>query len=326
MGSRPAPGGGPGFLRRKPEERAPGKKRFFLPGPTFSSLGGPCEGPLFFSAWPAALYLTPVTARPPAGRAGRGGFADGKSSSHPQSPPLGGRTVRGTVRSGPGEATINHRCPSAHTGADEGAIDSPNGAGEGKRRGDRSLLLQGKVGYRIAPSSVPFGDSFPPRGSLWVVQPYTEKRPKSGYADGHRNSPSDRNNAPHHAKTSEWERAGHKNGGPGGLPPALFSPHFSGEMGTPAGQAGPRGAAPRGTGKAPTTQRVCSTLPRPRPGPGGNPPRGTHPAPVQTRTTCRQQSPPPLSKLALSCPECQGLQFGHNIQKTSSQNGGILTA
>ena len=39
--------------------------------------------------------------------------------------PLGGRTVRGTVRSGPGEATINHRCPSAHTGADEGAIWYP---------------------------------------------------------------------------------------------------------------------------------------------------------------------------------------------------------
>ena len=42
-----------------------------------------------------------------------------------QSLPLGGRTVRGTVRSGPGEATINHRCPSAHTGSDEGAIWYP---------------------------------------------------------------------------------------------------------------------------------------------------------------------------------------------------------
>ena len=56
------------------------------------------------------------------------------------------------------------RCPSARTGADEGAIDSPNGTGEGGRKGDRSLLLQGKVGYRIAPSSVTFGDSFPPKG------------------------------------------------------------------------------------------------------------------------------------------------------------------
>ena len=82
------------------------------------------------------------------------------------------------------------RCPSAHTGADEGAIDSPNGAGEERRWGDRPIFLQGKVGYRIAPSSVTFGDSFPPRGSLWVVLPHTKKRPKSGHVDGVRNSPT----------------------------------------------------------------------------------------------------------------------------------------
>ena len=92
-------------------------------------------------------------------------------SPPPKAFPLGGRWA--------GEA-----------GSDEGAIDWPNGAGEGRHRGDRSLLLQGKVGYRIAPSSVTFGDSFPPRGSLWVVQPYTKKRPKSGHVDGYRNSPS----------------------------------------------------------------------------------------------------------------------------------------
>ena len=85
---------------------------------------------------------------------------------------------------------LGGRCPSAHTGADEGAIDWPNGAEEGRRWGDRPIFLQGKVGYRIAPSSVTFGDSFPPRGSLWVVQPYPKKRPKSGHADGRRNSPT----------------------------------------------------------------------------------------------------------------------------------------
>ena len=69
--ARPAPGGGPAFFGRKPEERTPGRKRFFLPGPTFSGWGDPAGGSFFF-AWPAALYLTPVTARPPAGRAGRG--------------------------------------------------------------------------------------------------------------------------------------------------------------------------------------------------------------------------------------------------------------
>ena len=42
----------------------------------------------------------------------------------PQSLPLGGRTVRGTVRSGPGEATINHRW-AGEAGSDEGAIWYP---------------------------------------------------------------------------------------------------------------------------------------------------------------------------------------------------------
>ena len=41
-----------------------------------------------------------------------------------QSLPLGGRTVRGTVRSGPGEATINHRW-AGEAGSDEGAIWYP---------------------------------------------------------------------------------------------------------------------------------------------------------------------------------------------------------
>ena len=53
---------------------------------------------------------------------------------------------------------------AGEAGSDEGAIDWPNGAEEGEHRGDRLIFLQGKVGYRIAPSSVTFGDSFPPRG------------------------------------------------------------------------------------------------------------------------------------------------------------------
>ena len=46
------------------------------------------------------------------------------------------------------------------------------------------------------------------------------------------------------------------NPGVQGRSPGPLSPHFSGEMGTPAGQAGQRGAAPRGTVRAPTTCRV----------------------------------------------------------------------
>ena len=169
--------------------------------------------------------------------------------------PLGGRTVRGTVRSGPGEATINHRCPSAHTGADEGAIDSPNGAGEGKRRGDRSLLLQGKVGYRIAPSSVTFGDSFPPKGKpSQAVLPRNKMRSPP--------NPAPAKSAPNqgtymgseiaqrpfrcasNAKTSEWQRAGHKKRGSRGQGPRRSFFRLSPE----------KAGLPPGVGREPTSQ------------------------------------------------------------------------
>ena len=48
-----------------------------------------------------------------------------------------------------------------------------------------------------------------------------------------------------------------------GRSPGPLSPHFSGEMGTPAGQAGPPGRCVPRPGKAPTTHRVRTTAPRP---------------------------------------------------------------
>ncbi len=135
-------------------------------------LGGPWWVLSFFSAWPAAHFPPPVTARPPAGRAGRGGFVDGKGSTAPKAFPLGEG------------APVRH-----HTGADEGATH-PTRQEKGRHLwGDRSLLLQGKVGYRIAPHQSP-SVTASPRGSLWAVQPYTKKRPKSGHVHGHRTSPS----------------------------------------------------------------------------------------------------------------------------------------
>ena len=89
--ARPAPGGGPAFFGRKPEERTPGRKRFFLPGPTFSGLGGPCGGPPSFLPGLRPICPTPVTARPPAGRAGRVVSRTGRVLPTPQSLPLGGK-------------------------------------------------------------------------------------------------------------------------------------------------------------------------------------------------------------------------------------------
>ena len=147
-----------------------------------------------------------------------------------QSLPLGGRTVRGTVRSGPGEATINHRCPSAHTGADEGAILYPTFPCRKKalsRLSPQRGFSIASLGNPVAPSSVTFGDSFPPRGSLWAVQPHTKKRPKSGRVHGPRNSPStgtmrhDRQN-----ERASSERA-LKKGGRGPSPATLCVRAFS---------------------------------------------------------------------------------------------------
>ena len=91
-----------------------------LPGESVGRKGGLGPSGLFTGCRPDLLGV-PSRASPLDGR----GLDTLQGISHPQSLPLGGRTVRGTVRSGPGEATINHRCPSAHTGSDEGAIWYP---------------------------------------------------------------------------------------------------------------------------------------------------------------------------------------------------------
>ena len=90
MVSRPAPGGGPAFFGRTPEERTPGRKRFFLPGPTFSSWEDPAGVLLLFLPGLRPSCPTPVTARPPAGRAGREGFRRREGSfSLPKPSPWG---------------------------------------------------------------------------------------------------------------------------------------------------------------------------------------------------------------------------------------------
>ena len=62
-------------------------------------------------------------------------------------------------------------------------------------------------------------------------------------------------------RASESERA--INPGVQGRSPGPLSPHFSGEMGTPAGQAGQRGAAPQGCFRGTHPE---GTQPRPAPG------------------------------------------------------------
>ena len=129
MVPRPAPGGGPAFFERKPEERTPGRREVLSALDPPLSGWWPERGFLFLQNWPAALYPTPVTARPPAGRAGRGGFADGKGRSCTQ-PFL---------------------------------VEAEKG---GSRLSPQRVSSPAPLGNPVAPSSVTFGDSFPPRGSL----------------------------------------------------------------------------------------------------------------------------------------------------------------
>ena len=190
------------------------------------------------------------------------------------------------------------RCPSAHTGADEGATLYPTFPCRkegGSRLSPQRKFSSAPLGNPVAPSSVTFGDSFPPRGSLWVVQPYTKKRPKSGHGHGPRNSLSTGTMwHPTPKRASANERALSQEGrgpspatlcvrafsresldprpGPGGKPPRRCQPAPV-PVGAATDDGDPQGAAPRGTVRATTTQRVRSTLSGSRPESGGKPPR-----------------------------------------------------
>ena len=190
-------------------------------------VGGTLVGSLFFSAWPAALYLTSVTARPPAGRAGGGGFSDGKGSSHPQSLPLGGRWA--------GEA-----------GSDEGAILYPTfpcrkGGSPGRR--PNGFLLLPRWATRSPPHQSPSVTASPQGEASGLCSPTRKKRPKSGHVDGPRNRRTTRTMwHPTPKRASGNERA--IKPGVQGACPRPSSPHFSGEMGTPPGRRAPGALRP----------------------------------------------------------------------------------
>jgi hypothetical protein len=136
----------------------------------------------------------------------------------------------------------------------------------GSRLSPQRNFSPAPLGNPVAPSSVTFGDSFPPRGSLWVVQPSTKKRPKSGHADGYRISPSTvplRSTTPKPASGNERPL----NQGGGGHPPATLCVRaFSRESLDP----------PPGTGREPTPQVwICG-------GPAGTTCRSRHLPPVLT--------------------------------------------
>ena len=185
--------------------------------------------------------------------------------SHLQSLPLGSRTVRGTVRLGLGEATINHRWAGA-AGSDEGAIWYPTFLCRKKalyRLSPQRGFSIASLGNPVAPSSVTFGDSFPQGEASELCSPTRKSVPNQGTQMGNEIAPPPEQCATN-AKTSECQRAGHKKRGGGGHPPATLCVRaFSRESLDP------------------------------RPVPGGNPRGRVHPATVPTEPPTDDGGPRP---------------------------------
>ena len=98
------PGGGPRFSRETGGKRARGER--FSPRDSLLGLGGSCKGSSFFLPGLRPIFPPPVTARPPAGRAGGGGCCSRKGTHpSPKPSPWGdGAPVRtlGRMRGRPG--------------------------------------------------------------------------------------------------------------------------------------------------------------------------------------------------------------------------------
>ena len=245
MVPRPAPGGGPAFFGRKPEERTPGRREVLSALDPPLSGWWPERGFLFLQNWPAALQPTPVTARPPAGRAGKRGFADGKGRPCTQ----------------PFLVEIKKGAPACR----------PNG-----------IFLLPRWATRSPPHQSPSVTASPQGEASGLCYPTRKKRPKSGYADGHRNSPPTGTLRPTTPKPASGNERAIKKGIQGARPPALFLP-ISREKWGPRRAGGPPGRCaprhrkspdhPKGTPypTAPPPWRRCTPgwVPRSRcPGPG----------------------------------------------------------
>ncbi len=225
-----------------------------LPGESVGRKGGLGPSGLFTGCRPDLLGV-PSRASPLDGR----GLDTLQGISHPQSLPLGGRTVRGTVRSGPGEATINHRW-AGEAGSDEGAIWYPTFSCRKRRVTDgrlNGIFLLPRWATRSPPHQSPPVTASPQGEASGLCSPTRKSAPNQGTYMGYEIAPrtDQRERSPKRASDSKRTIK------PGvqGRSPGPLSPHFSGEMGTPAGQAGPPGrCAPRPVSALPT-RRVRST-------------------------------------------------------------------
>ena len=168
-----------------------------------------------------------------------------KSGASPQSLPLGGRTVRGTVRSGPGEATINHRW-AGEAGSDEGAIWYPTFPCRKEVDGSRlnEVFLLPRWATRSPPHQSPSVTASPQGEASGLCSPTRKKRPKSGHVHGHRTSPTTVPLRPATPKRASANERPLTQGGRGPSPATLCVRAFSRESLDP----------PPGTGRETTSQ------------------------------------------------------------------------
>ena len=158
--------------------------------------------------------------------------------------------------------------PGCPTGQEKNSVGATGGS-------PPFLHLQGKVGYRIAPSSAPVCalGHLPPKGKalgVGITLPVYKTTPPSPPSWGagrygrwihgpqaRQKKREDPRRVPPNQK--RWVQGGRTSSSLVFFPPAFFQR----KPGPRPGPGGQRGAAPRGLVKAPTTQRVRSTLPPP---------------------------------------------------------------
>ena len=186
-------------------------------------VGGTLRGSSLFSAWPAALYLTPVTARPPAGRAGGGGFADGKSSSHPQSLPLGGE-------GGPAKPGRMRGRPIGPTEREKEVVEATGPSFYKERLGTESPPHQ-SPSVTASPQGEAFVGATPLQQNAFSPTPCSRKmRIQIRARRWASKQPHHRNNAPQPPKRASGNERAIKPGVQGACPWPSFSPFLGGEL------------------------------------------------------------------------------------------------
>ena len=200
----------------------------------------------------------------------------------------------GRVLPTPKAFPLGGRCPSAHTGADEGATLYPTFPCRSRKGGPEcrpnGIFLLLRWATRSPPHPSPPVTASPQGEASGLCYPTRKKRSKSGHADGHRNSPSTGTMRHPTPKRASGNERAIKPGVQGACPRPSFSP-FLGRNGDPRRVGGAPGrCAPRHR-KSPGHPKGTQYPTAPPPGTGREPTWQVWTCAGPEGTTCRQQRP-----------------------------------